>query len=261
MLDNILRSTGATSKMREAAVGAPISRERSFEPLESPSKIVDTENISGSINRFKARFADAGDWGKIITHPEIGPKICAYPVGAMLAALNPEPDSPYKDYAVDKKTMEQIRATVGKLGTQNGEREELNQLLKQSFERHRELHQRMDLAAQKKLTLPETITSINRTDGWIDQKLQEGYDLISQEPEKLDGLKVIAKHPKEWGDLTIEELYSYLVDGKMNMNIKKLLSRNKNEADQEIHAMKKYISLIADRQKDGQKSLRKVLYS
>lgn len=90
-----------------------------------------------------------------------------YPVGAMLASLNPEPGSPYKDYATDPKTMGEIKIMLEKLPTETGERERLNQLLKQSFERYKELHPADDIAAQKKLKLPETIQSIDNADGWI----------------------------------------------------------------------------------------------
>jgi hypothetical protein len=116
----------------------------------------------------------------------------------MLAALNPGVNSPYKDYAVDDKQMENIRATLGKLSTHSGDREKLNQLLKQSFKRHKELHPNIALEEQKKLTIPDTIQSINKSDGWIDEKLQKLTDMVSSEPEKMNALKIFAKHPKEW---------------------------------------------------------------
>lgn len=100
-------------------------------------------------------------------NPEIGDEIATYPVGAMLAALNPPPDQTYKDYTLDTPTMDKIRATVGKLPTNTGEREQLNQLLKQSFERHEELHPGMDLTDRRKLTLGETITSLDTADSWL----------------------------------------------------------------------------------------------
>lgn len=255
----MLKATGQTTKLREAATGAPITRDRAFKPLESPTDMVDTGRLSGFVNRFMARFSDADDWSEILMNPEVGPKVSTFPVGAMLSVLNPEPDSPYKDYATDKKEMEEIRATVGKLNTRTGEREKLNQLLKQSFERHRELNPKMDLTSQKKLTLTDTLESINSADGWIDKKLQEAHDMVSNEPEKLNALKVIAKHPKEWGDLTVEELYAYFIDGCTNSEIKKLLSRDREKAKVEIEDMKKYITIVSDRTKQGAKSLREIV--
>lgn len=262
VIKQVWDATGAGDKSRQLLEGSPVLRDRGTTPIDGRIGSIDLAWVGARFNRLSARLSGPQDWDKIIMNPQIGDDLMKYPVGAMLASLNPEPGSPYKDYATDPKTMGEIKIMLEKLPTETGERERLNQLLKQSFERYKELHPADDIAAQKKLKLPETIQSIDNADGWINAIPQWKWwipDALEGKDKSIYALKIIARKAGDWGNLTVSDLDRYFVKKIPNSQIKKLLSTDPKKMDEEKEIMKKYVEQRLDVTKNGPKTLREVI--
>lgn len=91
-------------------------------------------------DRFSAMFTTSNDWRKLMLDDRIGPKIVnKYPTGALLAVLNPDPDSKFNEQGKWRGTSTQekeIKEILDKLTPE--EKETLNTMLQETWKKYKD---------------------------------------------------------------------------------------------------------------------------
>lgn len=135
----------------------------------------------------------------------IGPKITTqFPVGVMLAYMNPPPDTTYKDYKGTPQQQENFKKILETLTPQEIER--LNVMLQETWKRYRDTpltstHNPPQFADLQNNTLTQMIDTIDDQHGWLETALSPEYYFHGQENREV--LVEFTKNPQIWGDMKI----------------------------------------------------------
>jgi len=177
---------------------------------QAPRKSKDTgdvitdewNNVADSFSKkwknFTLRFSNANNWQGLMLDERVGPKIVTkYPVGAILAVLNPDPGNDYnKKWKGTPQQENEIKEIFSKLNTD--EKGKLNTMLQETWGTY--------VAAQgksinydklKKGNFKTMIDSINVQYGWVSTVYGRPAYWFGERENRM-ALTEFTKHPKEW---------------------------------------------------------------
>jgi hypothetical protein len=138
-----------------------------------------------------------------------------------------------------------ISSGLDKLQKDPNQKEQLNVLLKNTWERYQKTNKfsQQDEKERKTTNLSDMLASIEAEDGWFNSIV----DRVSSLPEKEAAMRVIGQNPKAWGNLTLKELTSYFgttssqPNSVISANIEEYKARHGGNPDL---IMQKYITAI-----------------
>jgi hypothetical protein len=138
-----------------------------------------------------------------------------------------------------------ISSGLDKLQKDPNQKEQLNVLLKNTWERYQKTNKfsQQDEKERKTTNLSDMLASIEAEDGWFNSIV----DRVSSLPEKEAAMRVIGQNPKAWGNLTLRELTGYFTatphqpNTLIDTNIAEYKSRCSGSPEE---IMKKYLTEI-----------------
>lgn len=158
-------------------------------------------------DRFSAMFTTSNDWRKLMLDDRIGPKIVnKYPTGALLAVLNPDPDSKFNEQGKWRGTSTQekeIKEILDKLTPE--EKETLNTMLQETWKKYKDAQgTALNHTQLRTGTIKDMIDSIDIQYWWFSKIWRPAY--WANEEEKATALTEITKRPARWRDTKIGDL-------------------------------------------------------
>ena len=216
-------------------------------PFENMSIIAP---VKAKWERFQARLSGSTEGLEILMNEKVGPDIgTKYPVYSMLNSLNPDEKNIWGNYeAPDEKndtTIATISAGLDKLKKDPNQKAQLNVLLTNTWERYQKTNKfsQQNEKERKTTNLSDMLANIEAEDGWFNTVV----DFVSDEPEKVEAMKVIGQNPKAWGNLTLKEFNNHFgatssqPNSVISANIAEYKAHHGGNPDE---IMQKYITAI-----------------
>lgn len=246
--DKAWSALGWSDYFKKITTWAPMKTSEGFDnPFENMSIIAP---VKAKWERFQARLSGSTEGLEILMNEKVGPDIgTKYPVYSMLNSLNPDEKNIWGNYeAPDEKndtTIATISAGLDKLKKDPNQKAQLNVLLTNTWERYQKTNKfsQQNEKERKTTNLSDMLANIEAEDGWFNTVV----DFVSDEPEKVEAMKVIGQNPKAWGNLTLKELNNHFgatpsqPNSVISANIAEYKAHHGGNPDE---IMQKYITAI-----------------
>ncbi len=239
----------------------PVDRENAVDnpfPKLSEKGKETWDSMKEWVSGLQWRISGPAEWTALMTKPEIAPTVemSSWSMLYILHAGDPEQQEKFKEMKPNAKEKEKIEAAIK--GLDASEKESFKKLVQDSWDRYIESPgAETDPEKLKKITLWNTIESIDEKDGWVN-KLPEWAGWMSN---KTAALKIIAPKAKEWWDMTAERLKKYFVEWKTGEKNDREIFGFLNEGNglENYNTIKSYLESLDISDKQSTTTLREIL--